>query len=138
MGAPAMGTCGTPQQETDDIDDDVLTMLQAEMASRGFVVFKEQGVMTGDEQVAASELWGGREIHSTHGVHPEAPNEHIFRLSNDQETGILGVGPQWHNDGSFLPGTFSHVGYHIIQPCEGGGTYFAHQVWCVWPDIESH
>ena len=58
---------------TDDIDDDVLTMLQAEMASRGFVVFKEQGVMTGDEQVVASELWGGREIHSTHGVHPEAP-----------------------------------------------------------------
>jgi hypothetical protein len=26
--------------------------------------------LTGDEQVRASELWGGKKIHSTHGVHP--------------------------------------------------------------------
>ena len=36
------------------------------------------------KQVLASELFGGQEIHSTHGVHPKAPNKHIFRLSNDQ------------------------------------------------------
>jgi taurine dioxygenase len=49
-------------------------------------------------------------------------------LANDRDHGLLGVGPQWHNDGSFLNGTFSHVGYHIIRvPEKGGGTFFAHQ-----------
>jgi taurine dioxygenase len=63
-------------------------------------------------------------------VHPATPgrNPDILRLSNDENHGILGIGPQWHNDGSFVSGTFSHVGLHIIRPAEnGGGTYFAHQ-----------
>lgn len=109
-------------------DEDVLEALQLEMAARGFLVFKGQGVLSGDEQVRASEYWGGREIHSTHGVHPQAPNRHIFRLANDRDVGILGVGPQWHNDGSFERGVFSHVGYHIVRvPEAGGATLFAHQ-----------
>mmetsp|Transcript_16693 Transcript_16693/g.46230 ORF Transcript_16693/g.46230 Transcript_16693/m.46230 type:complete len:355 (-) Transcript_16693:177-1241(-) len=106
----------------------VLEALQAEMAARGFLVFSGQGVLSGDEQCKASELWGGREMHSTHGVHPKAPNRHIFRLSNDPDVGINGVGPQWHNDGSFEVGVFSHVGYHIIRvPENKGDTLFAHQ-----------
>eukprot|EP00931_Biecheleriopsis_adriatica_P089837 TRINITY_DN63913_c0_g1_i1.p1 TRINITY_DN63913_c0_g1~~TRINITY_DN63913_c0_g1_i1.p1 ORF type:complete len:373 (-),score=61.52 TRINITY_DN63913_c0_g1_i1:181-1299(-) len=109
-------------------DEEVLQALQEEMAIRGFLVCAGQGVLTGDEFVAASEFWGGRRIHSTHGVHPKAPNRHIFRLSNDQSQGILGVGPQWHNDGSFVEGTFSHAGYHIIEVPEGqGDTQFVHQ-----------
>ena len=86
--------------------------------------------MSVDQLIQASVWWGGKEMHSTHGVHPATPgkNRHIFRLSNDRQHGILGVGPQWHNDGSFEAGTFSHVGYHIIRvPEKGGGTYFAHQ-----------
>jgi taurine dioxygenase len=106
----------------------VLEVLESAMAIRGFLVFKDQGVLTGDEQVEASEYWGARQVHSTHGVHPEAPNRHIFRLANDRQVGILGVGPQWHNDGSFERATFSHVGYHIVRVAEkGGGTIFAHQ-----------
>lgn len=111
-------------------NDVVLKALESEMANRGFLVFPDQGVMTPEQQIKASVLWGGREMHSTHGVHPATPggNRHIFRLSNDPQKGILGVGPQWHNDGSFVEGTFSHVGYHIIRvPENGGGTYFAHQ-----------
>jgi len=79
----------------------VLDALEMEMARRGFLVFPNQGVMTPQEQIKASCLWGGREMHSTHGVHPQTPegNPHIFRLSNDPAHGILGVGPQWHNDG---------------------------------------
>ncbi|KAJ1414814.1 hypothetical protein B484DRAFT_163713 [Ochromonadaceae sp. CCMP2298] len=120
---------GVDLRQADSIDVEVIEALQQEMSTRGFLVFKEQGVLTGDEQVRASELWGGKKIHSTHGVHPAAPNEHIFRLSNDRRHGILGVGPQWHNDGSFLPTIFSHVGYHIVRKPEGqGATYFAHQV----------
>jgi taurine dioxygenase len=72
-------------------DEETLVALQQEMATRGFLVFKDQGILSGDEQVTATSYFGGREIYSTHGVHPMAPNEHIFRLSNSEKYGILGV-----------------------------------------------
>jgi taurine dioxygenase len=109
---------------------DVLEALEKEMARRGFLVFKSDRPLEVDDFLRASCWWGGRELHSTHGVHPATPqgNAHIFRLSNDRRHGIPGVGPQWHNDGSFIPETFSHAGYHIVRPAEnGGGTYYAHQ-----------
>jgi taurine dioxygenase len=109
---------------------EVLEALEQEMANRGFLVFKNDSQLSADDFLRASCWWGGKELHSTHGVHPATPggNQHIFRLSNDQRHGIQDVGPQWHNDGSFNADTFSHSGYHIIRPAEkGGGTYFAHQ-----------
>jgi taurine dioxygenase len=109
---------------------DIVQALEYEMANRGFIVFKNKVQLDVDDFLRASCWWGGKELHSTHGVHPATPggNQHIFRLSNDRRHGIPGVGPQWHNDGSFIPDTFSHSGYHIIRPAEnGGGTYFAHQ-----------
>jgi len=109
---------------------EVIEALEREMASRGFLVFKSGQALDADDFLRASCWWGGKELHSTHGVHPATPgnNRHIFRLSNDRRHGIPGVGPQWHNDGSFIPDTFSHAGYHIVRPAErGGGTYFAHQ-----------
>ncbi len=109
---------------------DVVDVLEREMARRGFLVFGNATQLEPEDFLRASCLWGGRELHSTHGVHPQTPggNRHIFRLSNDERHGIPDVGPQWHNDGSFLPATFSHSGYHIIRPAEnGGGTHFAHQ-----------
>ncbi|MEQ9258691.1 MAG: TauD/TfdA family dioxygenase [Roseovarius sp.] len=109
---------------------EVLDALEREMARRGFLAFKQDAEIDHEAFLRASCWWGGRELHSTHGVHPETPggNPHIFRLSNDPRHGIPDVGPQWHNDGSFIPATFSHSGYHIIRPAErGGGTHFAHQ-----------
>ncbi|MEM7019661.1 MAG: TauD/TfdA family dioxygenase, partial [Pseudomonadota bacterium] len=109
---------------------EVVEALEIEMAARGFIVFKQQQQLQPAQFLAASCWWGGKEIHSTHSVHPATPdhNPHIFRLSNDPKEGIPGVGPQWHNDGSFNPQTFSHAGYHIVRPAErGGGTSFAHQ-----------
>ena len=108
----------------------VLDALEEVMANRGFLVFKNDAEIDHEAFLRASCWWGGRELHSTHGVHPATPggNPHIFRLSNDRRHGIPDVGPQWHNDGSFIPATFSHSGYHIIRPAErGGGTHFAHQ-----------
>lgn len=101
--------------------------LEKLMAKYGFIVFKNQGILDGNELVKASKLWGAKEMHSTHGVHPKAPNEHIFRLSNNRNEGILGIGPQWHNDGSFERNVFSHVGYHIIKTQKNCGTDFSHQ-----------
>jgi taurine dioxygenase len=109
---------------------EVLDALELEMARRGFLVFKNDQELGHEGFLRASCWWGGRELHSTHGMHPATPdgNPHIFRLSNDRRHGIPDVGPQWHNDGSFIPATFSHSGYHIIRPAEhGGGTHFAHQ-----------
>lgn len=109
---------------------ELLQALERAMSHRGFLVFKNEQQIDPDDFLRVSCWWGGRELHSTHGVHPATPNanRHIFRLSNDQRHGIPGVGPQWHNDGSFIAETFSHSGYHIIRPAErGGGTYFAHQ-----------
>lgn len=109
---------------------EVVAALEQEMAQLGFLVFKSDRQISPDDFLRASAWWGGRELHSTHGVHPATPggNEHIFRLSNDRRHGIPGVGPQWHNDGSFNADTFSHAGYHIVRPAEkGGGTWFAHQ-----------
>jgi len=108
----------------------VIDALEQEMANRGFLVFKNEQQLEVDDFVRASCLWGGKALNSTHGVHPATPGNHrdIFRLSNDRRHGIPDVGPQWHNDGSFLAETFSHSGYHIIRPAEhGGGTWFAHQ-----------
>ena len=120
--------------DKDFLSDQLRSALEGVMAERGFVLFRNQTslVANPDQLIAASELWGGREMHSTHGVHPATPGSgntkrHIFRLSNDPAQGHVGVGPQWHNDGSFVKGTFSHVGYCIVQPNRGGGTQFAHQ-----------
>lgn len=112
------------------LPENVITALEQEMANRGFIVFKHQTNLSPDELVEASRWWGAHEIHSTHGVHPATPgrNRHIFRCSNDARYGILGVGPQWHNDGSFEAATFSHSAYYMARaPERGGGTHFAHQ-----------
>ena len=109
---------------------EVVQALELEMAHRGFIAFRSERQLEPDEFLRASCWWGGKALHSTHGVHPATPdhNRDIFRLSNDPRHGIPGVGPQWHNDGSFNPTTFSHSGYHIVRPAEkGGGTCFAHQ-----------
>lgn len=108
----------------------VIEALEVEMANRGFIVFKHQTDLTPDELISVSKWWGAHEIHSTHGIHPATPgrNRHIFRCSNDSRHGILGVGPQWHNDGSFEAATFSHSAYYMARaPERGGGTHFAHQ-----------
>jgi len=109
---------------------EIVHALEQEMARRGFLVFKSDTPLSPDDFLRASTWWGGKELHSTHGLHPATPggNRHIFRLSNDYRHGIPGVGPQWHNDGSFNADTFSHAGYHMVRPPEqGGGTSFAHQ-----------
>ncbi len=112
------------------LPDEVIKALEVEMANRGFIVFKHQAGLSADELVNVSKWWGAGEIHSTHGVHPATPgmNRDIFRCSNDNRHGILGVGPQWHNDGSFEAATFSHSAYYMARaPEQGGGTHFAHQ-----------
>ena len=46
-----------------------------------------------EQQCTLSECFGAGALHSTHGVHPEAPCRDIFRLSNDPDHGFNSVGP---------------------------------------------
>eukprot|EP00811_Abedinium_folium_P036446 NODE_9153_length_1443_cov_8.945289.p1 GENE.NODE_9153_length_1443_cov_8.945289~~NODE_9153_length_1443_cov_8.945289.p1 ORF type:complete len:370 (-),score=97.75 NODE_9153_length_1443_cov_8.945289:255-1364(-) len=112
--------------------------LEMLMAHHGFVLLRKQGrpqheagivgtYLCAQEQCALSTCFGTGRLHSTHGVHPEAPCRDVFRLSNDPQHGFSGVGPEWHNDGSFCRSTFGHVVYHIIAAPDGeGNTCFAH------------
>ena len=90
----------------------VIRAIEDTMAEQGFVVFKNESPLAATDFLQASCWWGGKELHSTHGVHPATPggDPHLFRLSNDHRQGIKGVGPQWHNDGSFNADTFSSCG----------------------------
>ena len=59
---------------------DVLDALEQVMAKRGFLVFKNDTEIDHEAFLRASCWWGGRDLHSTHGVHPATPdgNPHIF------------------------------------------------------------
>ena len=90
------------------------------MATHGFALFRKQGTkqneanvpgvyLSAEQQCKLSECFGSGALHSTHGVHPEAPCRDIFRLSNDQRHGFNSVGTEWHNDGSFCRDVFGRV-----------------------------
>jgi len=98
-----------------------LRELERAMARFGFVLFRGQGTLTGVEQCVLSEMFGTGQLHSTHGVHWRAPNQHIFRLSNDPDEGFNEVGPEWHHDGAFVQNVFGHVVYHIVRAPRCGG-----------------
>ena len=120
------------------LPQDLAGALEVLMAVHGFVLLRGQGrpqnesgvagtYLTAEQQCRLSECFGAGALHSTHGVHPEAPCRDIFRLSNDPDHGFNSVGPEWHNDGSFCREVFGHVVYHIVKaPAGGGDTRFAH------------
>ena len=68
---------------------ELVEVLEREMAQRGFLVFKNDAQLDAEDFLRASCLWGGQELHSTHGVHPQTPggSATIFRLSNDERHG---------------------------------------------------
>ena len=76
--------------------EEILGALESVMANRDFLVFRAGQALSPENFLRASCCWGGREVHSTHFVHPATPavNPHIFRLSHDASEGIYGVGPQ--------------------------------------------
>lgn len=87
------------------------------------VVFRNQGVVAGSDQVAISRWFNPLE--STFYKHPMSPHPDVFRVSNDSTVGCTGVGRTgWHVDGSFQPSPFSHALYHIIECPTKGATAF--------------
>ena len=52
------------------------------------VIFRDQGVVSGERQVAISRLFG--ELESTFYKHPASPHPDVFRVSNDPQQGCTG------------------------------------------------
>ncbi|CAE7407295.1 unnamed protein product [Symbiodinium sp. CCMP2592] len=100
--------------------------LQDVAARRGVLIFPRLPNLTGAELLQISQRFGSGEVVSRHVAHPESPEEEILRLSNQAAHGVVGVGPQWHHDGSTERRVFSHLLFHAQQmPATGGETDFA-------------
>jgi taurine dioxygenase len=88
------------------------------------VVFRDQGVVSGQRQVEISRWFG--ELESTFFKHPRSPHPDVFRVSNDDDEGCTGVGRTgWHVDGSFQRCPFAYSLYHIVSVPRAGDTVFA-------------
>lgn len=88
-----------------------------------FVVFRDQGVISGERQVEISKWFGPME--STFYKHPMSPHPDVFRVSNDSAQGCTGVGRTgWHVDGSFQQAPFGYALYHIVHVPDQGDTVF--------------
>ena len=80
--APAIGAEVIGLSLTDALSSGLLSRhnelargLELLMAHAGFLVFRGQGMLSGDEQVEVSSLFGAGEMHSTHGVHKKARDD---------------------------------------------------------------
>ena len=105
---------------SDHVRASTIKALEQLCATRGFAVLPMQS-LPGDALVHASKRFGSGVLAARHVTHDEAVHEDVLRLSNREEFGVFGVGPQWHSDGSFERRIFSHVLFHAQQMPEGGG-----------------
>eukprot|EP00435_Cladocopium_sp_Y103_P024686 s220_g6.t1 len=107
----------------DPLPADVVARIKDDMKKYRVLVFKDQGRLTGERQVQISQQLGT--IESTFYKHPKSPHPDIFRVSNDETEGCVGVGRTgWHIDGTFQTRPFKYQTMHFHSVCEGGETWF--------------
>ena len=61
----------------------------SQMCRHRLVIFRDQGEVSGKQQVQISSWFG--ELESTFYKHPKSPHPDIFRVSNDNDQGCTGV-----------------------------------------------
>nr|CAD7578211.1 unnamed protein product [Timema californicum] len=102
----------------------VITQIKKDVTEHRILVFKDQGIISGDRHVEISRWFG--ELESTFYKHPRSPHPDVFRVSNDASEGCTGVGRTgWHIDGSFQSAPFSYSLYHMVSVPKRGATAFA-------------
>lgn len=107
-----------------DISSDVITKIKNDLVKHRLLIFKKQGKMSAENQIKISNWWG--KIHSTFYKHPKSPHPDIFRVSNDEREGCVGVGTTgWHIDGTFAEKPFKVQTMHFWSVCKGGKTLFS-------------
>lgn len=102
------------------IPHSIVEKIKQDVTQHRLVVFRNQGVVSGERQVEISR-WFGDELDSVFFKHPRSPHPDVFRVSNDPVEGCTGVGRTgWHIDGTFRECPYSHSLYHIESvPLEG-------------------
>ena len=104
-----------------DQPTEVIEKIKQDVYKYRLMVFRDQGLVSGERQVAISRWFG--ELDSPFYKHPRSPHLDVFRVSNDEQEGCTGVGRTgWHVDGSFQPCPYSHSIYHIISVPLRGAT----------------
>ncbi len=104
-----------------DPPPEVIKQIKADVTKHRILVFRDQGLISGDRHVELSQWFG--ELDSTFYRHPRSPHLDVFRVSNDHREGCTRVGRTgWHIDGSFQPAPFSYALYHIISVPTKGNT----------------
>ncbi|XP_069705019.1 alpha-ketoglutarate-dependent taurine dioxygenase-like isoform X2 [Periplaneta americana] len=103
---------------------EVIDQIKKDVAVHRILVFRDQGVISGQRHVEISRWFG--ELESTFYKHPKSPHPDVFRVSNDRREGCTGVGRTgWHIDGSFQPAPFAYSLYHMVSIPRTGDTVFA-------------
>ncbi|XP_063222153.1 3-((Z)-2-isocyanoethenyl)-1H-indole synthase-like isoform X2 [Bacillus rossius redtenbacheri] len=103
---------------------EVIEKIKKDVTSHRLLIFKDQGVVSGERHVEISRWFG--ELESTFYKHPRSPHPDVFRVSNDRTEGCTGVGRTgWHIDGSFQPAPFAYSLYHMVSVPRNGATAFA-------------
>nr|CAD7598147.1 unnamed protein product [Timema genevievae] len=103
---------------------EVISQIKKDVIEHRILVFKDQGIISGDRHVEISRWFG--ELESTFYKHPRSPHPDVFRVSNDASEGCTGVGRTgWHIDGSFQSAPFSYSLYHMVSVPKQGATAFA-------------
>ncbi|XP_047114767.1 alpha-ketoglutarate-dependent sulfonate dioxygenase-like isoform X1 [Schistocerca piceifrons] len=103
---------------------EVIDEIKKDVAEHRILIFKDQGVISGQRHVEISRWFG--ELESTFYKHPKSPHPDVFRVSNVANEGCVGVGRTgWHIDGSFQPAPFAYSLYHIVSVPKKGNTVFA-------------
>lgn len=104
-----------------DVPPDVVESIKRDVYQHRVLIFKSQGVISGDRQVEISKWFGTLE--STFFKHSRSPHPDVFRVSNVRSEGCTNVGRTgWHIDGSFMHEPFSHSIYHIVSVPKSGNT----------------
>jgi alpha-ketoglutarate-dependent taurine dioxygenase len=104
-----------------DLSQDVVEAIKRDVHEHRVLIFKDQGIISGERQVEISKWFG--ELESTFFKHPRSPHPDVFRVSNVSSEGCTNVGRTgWHIDGSFMHKPFSHSIYHMVNVPKTGDT----------------
>lgn len=66
----------------------VIKQIQEDVTKHRMLIFKDQGVISGDRHVEISRWFG--ELESTFYKHAKSPHPDVFRVSNDKNEGCTG------------------------------------------------
>ena len=104
-----------------NVPDHIIDQIKLDVHKHRLLIFKNQGVISGQRHVEISKWFG--DLESTFYKHPKSPHPDVFRVSNDENEGCTNVGRTgWHIDGSFMHKPFSFALYHMTSVPKIGST----------------